>query len=150
MAATPEILQAIQHLQRLTELVQVRREQLAAEVGLTLNQWQVLEQISTERFMPSLFAREQACSPANVSKTLRQLHLKGLTSVHVSAADGRQRDYVLTAAGQETMGRLRASREDAIDAIWRELDPATLAQFNAAGRVLSQLVESSAAARASG
>lgn len=146
MTATPEILQAIQRLQRLTELVQVRREQLAAEVGLTLNQWQVLEQISTERFMPSLFAREQACSAANVSKTLRQLHEKGLTSVNVSAADGRQRDYTLTAAGRETMARLRASREDAIDAIWRGLDAATLGQFNAAGSALIQLFESYAAA----
>ncbi len=148
MAATPEILAAIERLQRLTELVQVRREQLAAEMGLTLNQWQVLEQISTERFMPSLFARAQACTPANVSKTLRQLQKKGLTSVRVSTADGRQRDYALTPAGEQTMARLRASREEAIDAIWRELEPGALAHFSEAGGELIRLFESYVAAHA--
>ena len=141
MTATPQILRAIEGLQRLTELVQVRREQLAAEVGLTLNQWRVLEQISAEGFMPSLFAREQACTPANVSKTLRQLQEKGLTSVRVSPADGRQRDYALTPAGERTMGRLMSRREDAITAIWQELDPEVLAHFAEASAGLIELFE---------
>ena len=49
---------AIECLGRLSELYQRRREQLAASVGLTDREWDVLEEIATEHFMPSLFARQ--------------------------------------------------------------------------------------------
>lgn len=137
---------AIATLQHLAELLQVRRSQLAAEVGLTARQWHVLEQISTEHFMPSLFARERECTPANISKTLRQLQDKKLISVGVSAADGRQREYSLTVRGRETMARLRRNRQQAIDAIWGRLDAADLDAFTRVGSELAGLLEAYAAA----
>jgi len=121
---------AIERLTRLTELFEQRREQLAARAGLTAGQWNVLEEISTERFMPSMFAKTEERSRATVSKLIRQLLDRGLVRVAISAADGRQRDYALTADGRATLDKLRAERERAIDAIWLRLDPELLAQFD--------------------
>ena len=112
---------AIAQLQRLTELFQRRRTQLAAGVGLTDHQWSVLEEISTELFMPSMFARQRESSAAAVSKTIRQLIDKELVRVSLNADDGRQRDYELSAKGRRVMARLRKSREEAIKQIWLEL-----------------------------
>jgi DNA-binding MarR family transcriptional regulator len=122
--------EAIANLQRLTALVAARREQLARQTGLTVAQWEVLEGISDEHFMPSLFARERESSPAAVSKILRQLLEKGLIRVRISRTDGRQRRYALTPRGRRTMAALRAARERAIQAIWMDLSPRELDGFN--------------------
>lgn len=121
--------EAIEHLGRLTGLYQQRRQQLAESVGLTDREWEVLEEISTEHFMPSLFARRQESSPAAVSKILRQLMGKGLISVAVSKGDARHRTYGLTARGQRTMERLRESRQRAIQEVWLHFSERELASF---------------------
>jgi DNA-binding MarR family transcriptional regulator len=137
---TREIHGAIEKLSRLTELFQERREQLASQAGLTDAQWGVLEEVSTERFMPSMFARDQASSCASVSKVLRQLLDRGLVRVAISPEDGRQRDYALTREGRATLRRLGAEREKAIAAIWTKFDPSVLRQFNAfAGDLIDRL-----------
>ena len=121
--------QAIGQLQRLTDGFQRRRTQLANQVGLTEQQWLVLEEISTEHFIPSLFARNRESSQAAVSKIIRQLRSKGLIHVSISKRDGRQRRYALTAEGNKIMERIRALRERAIDSIWMGLDNRDLEQF---------------------
>ncbi len=121
---------AISQLQRLTDLFQQRRAKLATQMGLTEQQWRVLEEISTEHFIPSLFARLRESSPAAVSKITRQLLTKKLVRVSVSHDDGRQRQYELTAKGRRLMEGLRARRQRAIDAIWMKLEPDALALFN--------------------
>jgi DNA-binding MarR family transcriptional regulator len=143
MATTPrtaEIHAAIEKLSRLTELFQERREQLASAAGLTDAQWGVLEEVSTERFMPSMFAKDQASSCASVSKVLRQLLDRGLVRVAISPKDGRQRDYALTREGRAVLDRLRAEREKAIAAIWTKFEPDDLERFNAfAGDLIERL-----------
>ena len=79
--------QAIEQLQKLSELFQQRRVQLAKTVKLTEQQWRVLEEVSTEHFIPSMFARNRESSPAAVSKIIRQLTEKGL----ISRAPGQAR-----------------------------------------------------------
>ena len=91
---------AIACLQRLAGLLAERRAQIARSVELTEQQWAVLEEISTEHFMPSLFAKQRESSAAAVSKILRQLLAKGLVSVQLGEEDGRQRRYELTAKGK--------------------------------------------------
>lgn len=140
MAATPAtgiVHDAIGKLQRLTDLFRERRAELAQQVGLTEQQWEVLEQIASEHFMPSMFARHRDSSAAAVSRLIRQLFEKKLISVSVSLNDGRQREYVLTAKGRRTLAALRASRQQAIEAIWMALDPAGLAAF---ARVSGELI----------
>ncbi len=132
---------AIGALQRLSAAFQRRRVQLAREVGLTEAQWSVLEGVSTEHFIPSLFAREQETSAAAVSKVLRQLTDKGLLVARVNADDARQRDYALTDEGTRTMDELRALRSEAIDAIWMDLDAASLELFTDFSRQLSEGIE---------
>jgi DNA-binding MarR family transcriptional regulator len=127
--ASPELHEAIAALQRLAEVFQLRREQLARTVGLAEAQLRILEQISTERFMPSLFARRRERSAAAVSKVLRQLLDRGLIAASISRSDGRQRDYVLTPEGERLMAELRSARRRAIDAVWADLDPAELERF---------------------
>lgn len=122
---------SIAQLTRLTELFEQRREQLAVQAGLTVGQWSLLEEISTEQFMPSMFAKSEDRSRAAVSKVIRQLLDRGLIRVAISAADGRQRDYALTDEGHATLARVRAERERAIEAIWLKIDPEILEQFNA-------------------
>jgi DNA-binding MarR family transcriptional regulator len=137
---TREVHAAIEKLSRLTELFQERREQLASRAGLTDAQWGVLEEVSTERFMPSMFAKDQASSCASVSKVLRQLLDRGLVRVAISPKDGRQRDYALTREGRATLDRLRAEREKAIAAIWLKFNPADLVRFNAfAGELIERI-----------
>ncbi|MDK2972397.1 MAG: Winged helix DNA-binding domain [Candidatus Sumerlaeota bacterium] len=139
---TPRLHEAIANLQQLTELFQFRREQLAREAGLTVQQWRVLEQIAREHFMPSMFARERDSSRAAVSKILRQLQDKGLVSVAVSASNGRHRNYALTERGEEAMALLRASRQRAIDAVWGGFAPADIEAFRAfSARLIARLEE---------
>ena len=99
---------AIAQLTRLTELFEQRREQLAVHAGLSVGQWSLLEEISTEQFMPSMFAKTEDRSRAAVSKVIRQLLDRGLIRVAISAADGRQRDYALTDEGRTALEALRA------------------------------------------
>jgi DNA-binding MarR family transcriptional regulator len=148
MAATPTTLahDAIANLQRLTDLFQARRAALALAAGLTEQQWEVLERIATEHFMPSLFARHRASSAAAVSRLIRQLLDKRLVSVSARAHDGRQRQYVLTAKGRRTLDALRADRQSAIDTIWTSLDPPALAIFVAVSTELIRRIERYAAA----
>lgn len=139
--------EAIHCLQRLSEVFQRRREQLAASVGITEREWRVLDEISNEDFIPSMFARRRESTPAAVSKILRQLIDKGLVSVAVSKVDGRQREYQLTTKGKRLMVRLRKQRERAIEDIWLELDPAAMKSFTRFGLQLAQKLEDYAAER---
>ena len=125
----PAVHRAIALLQRLADLFGQRRTQLAQGAGLTEQQWHVLEEIATEHFMPSLFARGRQQAPAAVSRLIRQLLDKKLVSVSVSARDGRQREYVLTPRGRRLLTGLRGQRQRAVDAIWMDLDPKALDTF---------------------
>jgi DNA-binding MarR family transcriptional regulator len=125
----PVVHDAITRLQRLTDLFRVRRARLAVDAGLTEQQWEVLEQIATDHFMPSMFARRRESSAAAVSRLIRQLLDKRLVSVSAREHDGRQRQYVLTAKGKRTLDGVRADRQAAIDAIWTSLDRRALATF---------------------
>jgi DNA-binding MarR family transcriptional regulator len=122
--------ESIARLSRLSDLFVARREQLARRVGLTEQQWRVLEEISTEHFIPSMFARSQDSSAAAVSKVLRQLLDKDLVRVSISENDGRQRAYELSPAGKRAMTRLRKLRQDAIDEVWLALPKADLARWS--------------------
>lgn len=148
MAVTPSpvVHDAIANLQRLTELFRARRAQLAGDAGLSEQQWEVLERIATEHFMPSLFARRRESSAAAVSRLTRQLLDKRLVSVSPRAHDGRQRQFVLTAKGRRTLDALRADRLAAIDAIWASLDPEALATFTTVSAELIRRIERFAAA----
>ena len=132
---------SIAQLQRLADLFQERRQQLARSVGLSEQQWRVLEEISTEHFIPSLFARRSESSAAAVSKVLRLLLDKELVRVSVSESDGRQRQYELSARGQRTLERLRREREHAIEAIWSDLPAEDLQRFNRLGAELIARIE---------
>lgn len=141
-AQLAEIHAAIEVLGRLSSAFGDRRQQLAQSVGLTDHQWGVLEKISTEHFMPSMFARQQDSTPAAVSKTLRQLIDKGLIEVKLNKSDGRQRDYQLTRRGKRTMDELREARAMAIEQIWQKLDRDEVRRFTAFGTLLADaLVE---------
>jgi DNA-binding MarR family transcriptional regulator len=136
-----QVHQAIACLGRLTDAFRRRREELALSVGLSDGQWGVIEEISREHFMPSMFAKTRDSSAAAVSKTLRQLLDKGLVSVTLSKSDGRQRDYILTAKGKRIMETLREEREQAIEKIWLTLDPHLIENFVSFGTQLSEHLE---------
>ncbi len=127
--AHPDVLDAIASLQRLAELFAERRRQLARQAGVTETQWRVLEEAEGEDFMPSMFARRRACTPAAVSRTLRQLLDRGLVRASIGASDGRQRVYRLTAKGRRTLARLRENRARAIETVWEDLSPEQLRAF---------------------
>ena len=126
---TADIETAIGSLGRLADLFQRRRVQLARGVGLTVQQWRVLEQVSTEHFLPSLLARERECTPAAISKILRQLLGKGLIRAAISSKDGRQRRYQLTGEGCGVMEQLRGERRQAIRAFWSDLPSEEVTRF---------------------
>ncbi len=137
----PAIDRAIQALQRLTELFERRRTQLAREVGLSDQQWRVLEEIGRDDFMPSLFARSRESHPAAVSRVLRQLQDGGLVTASISERDARQRDYALTARGRQLLERLRASRERAIDEVWAGLSARELTRFASFSEELAERLD---------
>ncbi len=137
----------LEALQRLSESFAVRREQLASSAGLTEAQWRVLEEISSEHFMPSMFARSRDCSPAAVSKTIRQLIDRDLIRVSIGTRDARQREYGLSGSGRRVMRGLRARRQDAIDTIWADLDPEDLEVFTRISGNLADRLERYAATR---
>jgi DNA-binding MarR family transcriptional regulator len=128
-AAPDAVERGIASLGRLADLFRRRRTALAAEVGLSEAEWRVLEEIATEHFLPSLFARDRECSPAAVSKLLRGLAERGIVAAQVGADDARRRPYRLTARGGALLARLRASRRRAIGAIWHTLPDAEVARF---------------------
>jgi DNA-binding MarR family transcriptional regulator len=97
--------------------------------GLTETQWQLLEEVAGEDFMPSMFARRRACTPAAVSRTLRRLLERGLVRVSIAESDGRQRVYRLTTRGRRTLVKLQRSRARAIEAVWERFRPAELHAF---------------------
>jgi DNA-binding MarR family transcriptional regulator len=132
--------EAISWLQQLTELFQRRRYQLASAAGITEQQWLVLEKISADHFIPSLFAKERESSAAAVSKIIRQLVDKKLVDVTLSREDARQREYALTSEGEQLMKRLRDLREQAIDKIWMTLDSEALDQFCRFGSELTEAI----------
>ena len=137
---TTDVHEAIGRLQRLADLFHQRRTQLAQGAGLTEAQWEVLERIASEQFMPSLFARHRDSSPPAVSRIIRQLLRKRLITVSVSTTDGRQRRYQLTARGRKTLDTLRGLRRRAIDTIWMDLDPHALAAFtDFSGELITRL-----------
>lgn len=136
---------AIASLQKLSELFSQRRTQLAGYVGLTEQQWLLLEKVSDAHFMPSMFARDRESSPAAVSKIIRQLMDKGLISVSIKQKDGRQRQYSLTSKGNETMEKLRLRREEAIEAIWMKMNNDELDMFAGISDKLIEAIEKYAA-----
>ena len=133
---------AIEQFGALAEIFDRRRETLAREAGLTVEQWRALEAIATEHFMPSMFARGRKSSPAAVSKILRQLLEAGLVTVAVASGDLRQRSYALSARGRRTLARLRAARRAAIDAIWMDLPAPEVEAFERFARRLIAKIES--------
>jgi len=139
--AHAEALSAIACLRQLTELFTARREQLADAVDLTEHQWAVLEQTTSEHFMPSMFARSRQSSAAAVSKTLRQLIDKGLVSAAIDAKDGRQRHYALTSKGHRVMEQLRQNREAAVRDVWMTFEPKQLRAFTEFATELSSKLE---------
>jgi DNA-binding MarR family transcriptional regulator len=141
LATVAEAHAAIECLGRLAELYQTRREQLAASVDLTDREWEVLEEIATEHFMPSLFAKRRESSAAAVSKILRQVMDKGLVVATIAKDDARQRRYALTAKGKRVMERLREGREAAIAEVWLALDGAELRAFTRFGGELIERLE---------
>jgi DNA-binding MarR family transcriptional regulator len=126
---TPDALAAIAALQRVADLFSERRLQLSRESGITETQWQVLEEVGQESFMPSMFARRRSCTPAAVSRTLRQLLERDLVRARIGEADGRQRVYRLTPKGRRALEKLTARRQQAIESIWAPLRPADLRSF---------------------
>lgn len=129
MTPRPLVHRAIEGLVRLAAWVETRREALAAEAGLTVAQWEVLEEIASAHRLPGLVARRRGCSPAAVSKLLRALEEEGLVRAEPAAEDGRRRRYALTARGRARMRRLRAARERAIREVWATLPEAELRAF---------------------
>lgn len=132
---------AIANLQHVSELFLKRREQLARSVGLTVQEWRVLEEINGEHFMPSLFARERESSRAAVSKILRQLQEKGLIAVSINPENGRHREYTLTPGGEETIKLLRQARTEAIATIWSGFDEEQLQRFIEFSSTLTEKLE---------
>lgn len=136
---------AIANVRRLCELFRERRRQLARAGGLTEAQWQLLEEIAGEGFMPSLFAKRRACTPAAVSRHLRELLDRGLVTAAISSDDGRQRIYRLTAAGRRVLRRIEARRAEAIDSVWHRFGREELASFAEFTSELNRLLEERAA-----
>ncbi|HEB88046.1 MAG TPA: MarR family transcriptional regulator [Deltaproteobacteria bacterium] len=135
------ILRAISTLQRLSELFDARREQVAREAGLTVREWGVLEEIATEHFMPSLFAARRSVTPPAISKLLRGLLERGLIRASVAEGDRRQRRYVLTTAGRRILEGIRRERQRAIERVWARLPGAELRRFARFGQDLADRLE---------
>lgn len=132
---------AIAALQRLSDLFSERRGQIAREAGLSVPQWNILEEIATEHFMPSLFARHRAVTPAAVSKLVRALLERDLIRSSIAEGDRRQRKYILTAAGGRLLDRVRELRQNAIDKVWTDLPDSELSDFARFGETLASRLE---------
>jgi DNA-binding MarR family transcriptional regulator len=144
MATTPSVSKvhdAVECLGRLTEVFRQRRQQLATSVGLTEQQWSVLDEIEQEHFMPSMFARRRESSAAAVSKILRQLQDKELVVVSLNSTDGRQRNYEVSARGKRVLEQLRELRQHAISEVWLGFDAEQLLGFTRFGNELIERLE---------
>jgi DNA-binding MarR family transcriptional regulator len=139
--ARPDAHRAIDSLRRLTELFSRRRQQLARSAGITETQWQVLEEVNGEAFMPSMFARNRETSAAAVSRTLRQLLDGDFLRATIDASDGRQRVYRLTAKGRRALAKLAEQRQDAIDDVWAPFGREELCSFSDFADSLSDRLE---------
>lgn len=139
--ALADVHDAVACLGRLTELFRQRRLELAASVGLTEQQWSVLDEIEQAAFMPSLFARRRESSAAAVSKILRQLQDKELVVVSLNESDGRQRNYVLSPLGKRTLDELRRLRQHAIAEVWLEFTADEVLAFTRFGNELIERLE---------
>ena len=139
--ALTEVHEAVACLGRLAEVFRQRRLELAASVGLTEQQWSVLDEIEQADFMPSMFARQRESSAAAVSKILRQLQDKELVIASLSESDGRQRHYGLSALGKRTLERLRELRQHAIGEVWLEFTADELVAFTRFGNRLIERLE---------
>ena len=133
--------QAIGALQRLADLFNERRDEIARGAGLSVRQWQILEEVATEHFMPSMFAARGSVIPAAVSKLVRGLLERELIRASISTGDRRQRSFVLTAAGRKLLDGVRLTRQAAIDAIWADLPEAELLRFAKFGQKLGNRLE---------
>lgn len=138
---------AIAGLQHLADLLAERRAQLAAQAGLTEQQWRVLDEIAAPGFLPSLFARRSETTPAAVSKVLRQLLDKDLVSVAIAQRDARERAYALTAKGRRALSRIARAREDAIASVWSSLDTRDVKRFAELAETLAARLEAYARVR---
>lgn len=141
----PLALECVEVLGHLAALFDERRRQLAESVSLTVQQWEVLEQVQHEHFMPSLFAQKRASSAAAVSKILRQLTDKGLIVAHVSDKDARQREYQVTEAAKKLLTSVREQRRLAIENVWLKLSAEQLQNFSSVGGELVTRLDSLAA-----
>lgn len=147
MTAPPETephhlaLRCVEVLGQLAALFEERRRQLAETVGLTVQQWQVLEEVTREHFMPSMFAERRSSSAAAVSKILRQLTDKGIITAQISEKDARQRDYIVTPLGKKLLTRVRRERQRAIDEVWLKFQEQELHQFQTVGGKLAQRLD---------
>ncbi len=133
---------AIEQLAILVDVFERRRETLAHEAGITVEQWRVLEEIASREFMPSMFARRRESSAAAVSRILRQLLGAGLVSVAVGQRDGRYREYHLTPEGTRVLANLRRNREAAIRSVWMDLPASEIGAFAEFARKLVEAIES--------
>ncbi|MCS5619839.1 MAG: MarR family transcriptional regulator [Myxococcota bacterium] len=133
--------QAIGALQRLADLFNERRDEIARGAGLSVRQWQILEEVATEHFMPSMFAARGSVTPAAVSKLVRGLLERELIRASISTGDRRQRSFVLTAAGRKLLDGVRLTRQAAIDAVWADLPKAELLRFAKFGQKLGNRLE---------
>lgn len=141
-AREARIQNTIEALQGLVEVFEDRRESLARSVGLSPTQWQMLEQVARDDFMPSLFARRREVTAAAVSRTLRQLLDQRLVDVQISPRDARQRLYRVTEKGRKALDELRRERGRAIAAVWDTLSEADLARFEKLSRLLTDRLRS--------
>jgi len=132
---------AVAALQRLSDAFGRRRSQLARGAGLTEEQWRVLDEIAAEDFMPSMFARRKAKTPAAVSKVIRQLLDRKLVEVSISSEDARVRRYALTARGRQTMELVRQDRQRALDRVWSEIPERELESFTDFATGLAERLE---------
>lgn len=137
----PAVHEAVECLRKLTDLFRQRRQELASSVGLTEQQWAVLDEISNEDFMPSMFAKRRESSAAAVSKILRQLQDKELVVASLRPSDARQRNYELTALGAQVLGRMREHRQRALDEVWCTFDAGQLKAFSSFAHELIERLE---------
>jgi DNA-binding MarR family transcriptional regulator len=138
---TRRIHQAIEQLAMLVDVFERRRDTLAVEAGVTVEQWRVMEEIGSRRFMPSMFARRRESSAAAVSRILRQLLDAGLVSVAISQSDGRNREYRLTPAGERVLADLKRSREVAIESVWMTQEASEIDSFAEFAKKLVRAIE---------
>jgi DNA-binding MarR family transcriptional regulator len=141
------IQRTIEALQGLVEAFEDRREALARSVGLSPTQWQVLEQVGRDDFMPPLFARRRDVSAAAVSRTLKQLLDQRLVDVQISPRDARQRLYRVTRKGRKALDELRGERERAVAAVWETLSDGDLTRFEKLSSMLTERLRAYEAAR---